>query len=142
MAAPGLGDASASENVLEDGLLALGDHRADLRHLVGDLVRDRDHAVGIAEEQVAWAHLDAADRDRPVDVGDLHPVLAGAHEPAPAVDRVRQAEGPLDVAADAVDDRARHTALVGHGGEDVAPDRAVNPAAVVEHDDAARRHVV
>ena len=48
----------------------------------------------------------------------------------------------MHVAAGAIDHRAGDAAAVSHGGEDVAPDRGVFAAAVIEDNDGVRFEVV
>jgi hypothetical protein len=137
-----VGEAASGEDVGQDRSLPFRDYRADIYYLTDELARDRDHAIGVADQEVAGAHLNAADRDRATDIGNLHPVLASAHEPAAAVDGIAAAKRPLHVTADAVDHRAAHAPVGRHRGEDVAPNGTVGAAAVVEHHHRARRDVV
>src|SRR5690606_29335533 len=113
---------------LEDGILVFaGKHH---------------YAIRVAAHDVARSDPDAADRDRPVDGFHLDAVLAGAHPAATGEDRIPQVQAQRHVAAHAVDHRPGNAATMGDLGQDVAPHRGIFPAAVVQHDDLARRHVV
>ncbi len=106
------------------------------------LLGDHDHAVGIALQDVARLDPRAADIDRHVEALDLHAVLARAHPALAAVDRVLQRQAQVLVAVDAVDHGAGDAAAVGDLGQDVAPHGGVFTPAIVQHDHAARGHVV
>ena len=66
---------------------------------------------------------------------ELNAVLAGAHRPAAAIDRVIELQAFLHVAAIAVDHRAADAAVVRDLGQDIAPDGLVLTAAIVDDDD-------
>jgi len=89
---PGVGDGRAVEDRGEDGVLAGGDLRGEVGHLGEAVPGHHDHAVVVADHDVAGADLRVAERDWDLRVGDLDAVLAGAHEPAVAVHGVAEAQ--------------------------------------------------
>ena len=138
----GLAEADAAAHRFADRVFGGLDVLRGGEHLVLLLLRDHHDAVGVAAHQVARAHAHVADVHRDLRRLDLHAVLAGAHPGIAAEDGVAQLQAQGDVAVDAVDDRAGDALAVRHLGQDVAPHGDVVASAVVEHDHAARRHVV
>ncbi len=100
--------------------------------------RHCDHAVGIADDDVARVHHHPSQGDRRVDLA--RPVLvraavghaAGVHREAPGADLGR-------IADRAVNHEAGHAAFFGMAGHDVADDGVREIAAGIDHDDVARR---
>src|SRR4051794_39147515 len=93
------------------------------------------YAIGVGNDVVARTDARLADGDSSIHSLDLHSVLAGAHEASPGEHRVPTAEGLGHVPAYAIDHRTGEPACNSILSHDIAPDRAVGAAIVVDDDD-------
>src|SRR5579883_1124881 len=105
-------------------------------------LRNSDHAIRITAENVAGSDTRITDIHRAVDRFQLHTVFAGAHRITPAEHRIADFPCEMGVAAGAVDDGTGDLAAMSNHGKDVAPDRSVFAATVVDDDDAAFRDFI
>src|SRR5215470_12763700 len=142
VALTGLVQAAALLDLAAYPLLGLGDLAGGGQHVGQAAGRDHYHSVAVADDHVPGLHAHLAQRDRHLVAVRPHAVFARPHEDAAAEDRIAELEAAGGVAANPMDHRAGKAPAMGDDRQDVTPDGCVRPAAVVQHDYAAHRHVV
>src|SRR5262249_21469348 len=138
----GLVQAAALLDLGADALLGLGGLAGGRQHLGQAAGRDHHEPVAVAYDQVPRLDTHLAQRDRHLVAVRPNAVPARPHGDAAAEDRIAKLEAAGGVAADPMDHCAGKAPAMGDDRQDVTPDGGVRPAAVVQHDYAAHRHVV
>src|SRR5215470_14414553 len=142
VALTGLVQAAALLDLTAYPLLRCGDLAGGGQHVGQAAGRDHHHPVAVADDHVSGLDAHLAQRDGHLVAVRPHAVFARPHEDAAAEDRIAELEAAGGVAANPMDHRAGKAPAMGDDRQDVTPDGGVEPAAVVQHNDAAGRHLV
>ena len=100
------------------------------------LVRKNDDAVGVAVNEVARSHLEAAARDRHLELPPPRPRRRCRNAPG-REDGEAERLDPVEVAHGAVDDETRDAALQREPRHLVAPERVPEIASAADNEDRA-----